>query len=89
MLKRYRTKAEKDADIEADLALLPETQIMKSDKSARFKLIGGKYHDQMVRLYPPWHRLVFPDGETYVIHPPLDKRSKKYVYLHTPKLEDE
>lgn len=56
------------------------------DGSMRFKFIGGPYHDMVFRVYPPYDQVVWPDGTTYQIHPPLNlKRSKKWTYVHVPK----
>lgn len=51
------------------------------DGSARFKMVGGPYHDMVFRLYPPWDILKFPSGLTYELHPPLRKNGK-WVYVH-------
>jgi hypothetical protein len=89
----YRTKAEKKAAIKADLNKISAKQIVSTskgesrDNTARFKLVGGKYHDNMVRLTAPFDRLEFPDGTAYEIHPPLSKRSDKWVYVHTTERE--
>lgn len=52
------------------------------DYSARFKLIGGPYHGNLVRLYAPWDDLTFPDGSCYTLTAPLGKNDK-WVYVHT------
>lgn len=55
------------------------------DGSMRFKFIGGPFHDMVFRVYPPYDRVVWEDGTTYEIHPPLNlKRSKKWCYVHVP-----
>lgn len=54
-----------------------------ADGSTRFKFIGGPYHDMVFRVYPPYDVIVWPDGTTYEIHPPLNlKRSSKWVYVY-------
>lgn len=83
----------------ADLAKLPDKQKVFRDKnitkkrsserelegSARFKLVGGPYHDMTVRLYAPFDDLVFPSGETYQLHPPVSQRTDRWVYVHVDK----
>lgn len=61
-----------------------------ADGSWRFKLIGGPYHDMVMRVYPPCDRIVFPPrntnegaGVVYEIHPPIKTRGK-WVYAHNP-----
>jgi hypothetical protein len=61
-----------------------------ADGSWRFKLVGGPYHDLVVRVYPPCDRIVFPPrntneglGVVYEICPPQNKRNK-WVYIHNP-----
>lgn len=60
------------------------------DKSISLKLIGGKYHNMRVRMYAPYTEVVFPDGESYELHPPLgnrESRSKKnWVMVHNSGL---
>jgi len=57
------------------------------DGSASFKLLGGKYHDMIVRMYAPYDQVRFPDGETYELNPPVKgARSKKWVLVHNPLL---
>ena len=58
--------------------------------SVRFKLVGGPYHDSVVRLWPPWDYLKFPshtDGR-YELHPPL-KQKGKWVYVWNPDAIDD
>lgn len=59
------------------------------DGSAKFKLVGGPYHNMEIRAHPPYEEIRFPNGETYELHPPISPRSKKYVYVHKPNLEAE
>lgn len=56
-----------------------------ADGSWRFKLIGGPYHDFVVRVYPPCDRIVFPlePPAVYEIHPPVTSRAK-WAYVHNP-----
>ena len=57
------------------------------DGSMRFKLLGGKYHDMVLRVYPPYDTMWFPDGETYELTPPVNmKKSKKWKYVFNPTL---
>lgn len=58
------------------------TKQHKGSNAAHFKLVGGPYHDNTVRLYAPWDDLVFPDGTTYQLHPPVSKRTDRWVYIH-------
>lgn len=56
------------------------------DGSTRFKLIGGPQHDLIYRVYPPYDEIRFPNGQVYELHPPMNlKRSKKWVYIHSPE----
>ena len=53
------------------------------DGSITFKLLGGPYHDMMIRVYKLGEPVTFPNGETYVLHPPAkNSRSKHWVYVH-------
>ena len=65
-----------------DLERVPAKQI-KDKTAAKFKLVGGPYHNSVVRVYAPWDSLNF-DGDWYDIHPPLGN-SDEYVYIHNPK----
>jgi hypothetical protein len=61
-----------------------EGRKQKPDGSWIFQLVGGPYHDNQVRVYPPCDRIVFP-AETnpvvYEINPPLRKNGKWcYIY---------
>lgn len=58
-----------------------------TDNSARFKLIGGPCHGNLVRLYAPWDDLTFPDGSCYTLTAPLG-RDDKWVYVHQSKQEE-
>lgn len=54
-----------------------------SDGSTRFKFIGGPYHDNIFRIYPPYDTVRFPSGYVYDLHPPLNlKKSKKWAYVY-------
>lgn len=61
-----------------------------ADGSVRFKLVGGPYHDMVLRLYGPWDRLVFRmrGHHVYDLAPPVSKRSNKWVYVHNRELSD-
>lgn len=76
------------ARIESDLGMIDPKQ-RKKDNSAHFKLVGGPYHDLVVRLYAPWEELVFPNGAHYELHPPIGNRSARWVYIHTPEVSGE
>lgn len=66
-----------------DLAKIADKQHVKKDDSARFTLVGGPYHGNTVRLYPPWEILRYKDPEVfYELHPPID-RGDNWVYIHT------
>jgi hypothetical protein len=61
-----------------------------ADGSWRFKLLGGIYHDNIVRVYPPCDRIVFPPRnnmneppQVYEISPPT-RRGGKWTYNHNP-----
>lgn len=57
------------------------------DGSTRFKFLGGKYHDMIFRVYPPYDTIWWPNGETYELSPPINPRkSDKWVYVHNPQL---
>lgn len=62
---------------------LPPGQRTADFGGARFKLIGGPYHDQKVRMYAPWEDLVFEDGTRYVLSPPA-RKGGHWVYVHDP-----
>ena len=65
-----------------DLDMVKPTQLADRKRAARFKLVGGPYHDMTFRLYPPWDVLEFPDGSRYEIHAPIRKNGR-WVYVHT------
>jgi hypothetical protein len=72
--------------IQDDMNKLVKTQRVDKDNTARFKLIGGKWHGNIVRLTAPFDTLRFPDGETYDISGPL-RKGGAWVYIHTPTTE--
>jgi hypothetical protein len=60
---------------------------MKADRSILFKMLGGKYHDKTLRMFPPYDVMWFPCGTTYELTPPLNmKKSKKWRMVHNPTL---
>ena len=69
--------------VDQQLKALPTTNSPRTaDGSAKFKLVGGKYHDIEIRAYAPWQPIVFPNGDRYVYHPhPVGNRSKRHVYM--------
>lgn len=72
---------------DGDLVDLPVSEIKGEktlqDGSTRFKFIGGPFHDMIFRVYPPYETVMWPDGTTYDLSPPLNlKRSKKWCYVH-------
>lgn len=58
------------------------------DGSTRFKFLGGPYHNMVFRVYPPYDTIVWPDGTTYEIHPPVSLKSDKWVYTHKGGKDD-
>ena len=68
--------------IQQQLTALPAANKPKEkDGSALFKLVGGKYHDVVVRSYAPWEDIVFPNGDRYEYRPePITTRSKQHYY---------
>jgi len=76
--------SEKRALVAADMAKITDTQRVVRDNSARFKLIGGPHHGNIVRLYAPWEDLTFEDGSCYTLTAPLG-RSGEWVYVHGGK----
>jgi hypothetical protein len=57
------------------------------DGSTRFKLMGGPYHNMVMRVYPPYDTIVYPDGLTYELHPPFNlNKSDKWVYVYNMEL---
>ena len=72
----------------AGVEQLPSGQRTADPGGARFKLIGGPYHDKMVRMYAPFEELVFPDGSRYVLGPPIRKNGH-WVYVHEPLVSTE
>lgn len=75
--------SERKSLIEHDLAKISAKQLVKKDNSARFKLVGGPYHGNTVRLYAPWDLLKYKDPVVYYeLHPPVD-RGEDWVYIHT------
>ena len=69
--------------IAEQLSKLPSTNKPRpADGSAKFKLVGGKYHDIEIRAYAPWEPILFPNGDRYVYNPePVGNRSKRHVYM--------
>ena len=52
------------------------------DVTAKFKLVGGKYHDIEIRAEFPFEPITFPTGETYhYSDEPFGRRSKRHVYI--------
>jgi hypothetical protein len=58
------------------------------DGSTRFKLIGGPYHDMMVRHYPPYGAIKFPhptEGDLwYELTPGFGKNRTRWAYVYNP-----
>jgi hypothetical protein len=73
---------ERRALIEQQLSNLPSSnEPRKSDGTAKFKLVGGKYHDIEIRVFAPWEPVEFPNGDRYVYSDVPFGRSKRHVYL--------
>ena len=78
--------------ITSDLAKISPKQLMErktgiEQTAARFKLIGGRWHNNVVRLYAPWDVLKFPDGSVYELHAPVGK-SDAWVYVNNMEAEN-
>lgn len=59
----------------------------KADGSIQFKMLGGPYHDQKIRVFAPYDEVRFPCGATYELHPPLNmKKSNKWKFVFNPML---
>jgi hypothetical protein len=69
----------------AAMNTVPSSQHAADKQSARFKMIGGPYHGQMLRVYAPFDAVVFPSGDTYSLCPPA-KKDGKWAYAHDPEL---
>lgn len=67
---------------------VPKGQRTADFGGARFRLVGGPFHDQMVRMYAPWEELVFGDGSRYTMGPPIRKNGH-FVYVYDPIVESE
>lgn len=77
------------ADVDGQLVEIPDVTGIKTmaDGSIRFKLFGGPYHDNVVRVHPPFERIVFEHPtqgpQTYKLSPPV-KVKGKWVYIYDP-----
>jgi len=74
-------------DAAGTIVYVPVSEIVgekkMKDGSTRFKLIGGPYHDNILRVYPPYDSIKFPNGLVYDLHPPFNlKKSKKWAYVY-------
>lgn len=79
------TYADSDGDLVTVSAGIEGIKHFK-DGSISFKLIGGPYHDMVVRVYAPFDTIVFPGNHrpkcTYRINPPLSAKGK-WCYVCT------
>lgn len=81
------TKGHYYEDVDGNIVHVPIEEIQgiktMADGSTRFKFIGGPYHDMVFRIYRPYDEVVWPDGTTYRIHPPLNlRKSKQWTFVH-------
>ena len=84
-------KSKKQALIERHLASVKPSQLVTKvvsgkkvpkDNSAYFRLLGGPYHDQTIRMYAPFDEFVLMDESRYQLHGPLT--GGEWVYTYNP-----
>lgn len=83
-------KSKKRIEIDSQLATVPKKQQRLNskgesrDNSARFRLLGGPYHDKKILMFAPFDKVVLMDESVYELHGPLT--GDEYVYTFNPDL---
>jgi hypothetical protein len=54
--------------------------LQQSGEHITYEFIGGMYDGVKIRLYPPFDTWVLLGGESYVLGPPKNGRSKRLTY---------